>query len=143
MARDPRRWRSEAEGLLMACRLLFDHWERAERAYPAGYVALPALLLGGYAVEDYAKARLVELGISWEGKRGHDLPWLVAAAGVSLDESDTALLFRLSEVVQWAGRYPAPLERQPAEWGRFASTTDLPVIERMCERLLNCADKPR
>src|SRR3954463_7576719 len=107
--RDPLMWRLEAKGLLSSCRVLFDYWNRAENPYPGGEVAFPALLLGGYAIEDYAKARLLELANSWKG-HGHDLPWLISMAGVSLDESETALVSKLREVVLWAGRYPAPFK---------------------------------
>lgn len=139
-AEEPRRWRSEAQHLRMACRVLRDHWLETPGAAASG-VALPALLLAGYAIEDYAKARLVEQGKMWSGERGHDLPWLVSEAGIELDESEALLVRRLKQIVTWAGRYPAPLKPRHYylplgdEWPRQASDKDFETIEMICERL--------
>jgi hypothetical protein len=64
---------------------LFEYWsvEVLDRPDPErrSQVAQPSLLLGGYAIENYAKARLVEMGKTWPQKRGHDLLWLIQEAG--------------------------------------------------------------
>jgi hypothetical protein len=70
LAKDPSRWEMEADGLRKACRILSEAW--LDKSVGAD-VVFPALLLGGYAIEDYAKARLLEQGKDWRG-HGHDLP---------------------------------------------------------------------
>jgi hypothetical protein len=88
-------------------------------------VALPALLLAGYAIENYAKARLVEQGRGWKD-HGHDLPWLVRQAGIELNEPEDLLVQRLKQIVVWAGRYPTPMKpeafrlRRGEEWPQRA-----------------------
>jgi hypothetical protein len=68
-----------------------------------------------------AKARLIELGKDgdyWtQGRRGHDLPWLVSEAGVAPDDADAFFLPRLQDVVTWSGRYPDPLRNARLERG--------------------------
>jgi hypothetical protein len=71
--------------------------------------AFPALLLAGYAIENYAKARLVEQGKDWK-RHGHDLSWLVKQAGIELNEPEKILVQRLKQIVVWAGRYPTPMK---------------------------------
>lgn len=127
----------EAYGLRRACRVLSEAW--LDKSQGAD-VVFPALLLGGYAIEDYAKARLLEHGKDWRGK-GHDLPWLVREAGVELEKADQVLLRRLKEVVTWAGRYPAPLRPEEFvlgrgdQWPRGAFESDFAAIDRICELL--------
>jgi hypothetical protein len=53
--------------------------------WSAGSIAFPAMMLAGYMIEDLAKARILELGEGWGRSRGHDLPWLVAKAGIDVD----------------------------------------------------------
>jgi hypothetical protein len=65
LARDPSRWEMEAYGLRRACRVLSEAW--LDKSQGAD-VVFPALLLGGYAIEDYAKARLLEHGKDWRAK---------------------------------------------------------------------------
>lgn len=146
-APEPRARRHEADALLLASRVLIDYWLAAERGAAsarAGGVALPAMLLAGYAVENYAKARIIEACEEWPRDKGHDLPWLVEAAGVELDPKETVLMQRLKLIVEWAGRYPRPLRpaafrlsAREGGWPRQVSDADLPRIERICERLKN------
>jgi hypothetical protein len=140
-AEEPRRWRLEAQGLQTASRVLRDYWLGAQPGEVSrGEVALPALLLAGYAIENYAKARLVEQGKDWKG-HGHDLPWLVKQAGIELNETEEILVQRLKQIVVWAGRYPTPIKPQEfhvprgEEWPQQAHDSDFEVIEDICERL--------
>jgi hypothetical protein len=145
LAKEPTPWRMEAYGLRTACRVLCETW--LDKSQSAD-VVFPALLLGGYAIEDYAKARLVEQGKDWL-RHGHDLPWLVREAGVEVEESDQVLLRRLKEVVTWAGRYPAPLRHEDFvlghgdEWPRGASDSDFVAIDRICELLADWSTAER
>jgi hypothetical protein len=133
-AEDPQRWRVEAHSLRSASRLLLAHW--LETPGSAGGVAFPAMMLAGYAIEDFAKARILELGETWDRTRGHDLPWLVAKAGIPIDWAEDELLRRLKQIVTWAGRYPTPLNLSDATpWPKQASDADFKRIDQIYERL--------
>jgi hypothetical protein len=132
----PVHWRAEAEGLLRAYRILASHW--LETHGPDGRVIWPALMLAGYAIENYAKARLLELGELDEarkGNRGHDLPWLVERARIEVNGVELDLLQRLEQFVRWSGRYPAPFRADAERSSQWATDRDFETIERLIERL--------
>jgi hypothetical protein len=148
-ARDATEWRLEARGHLAAALLLRDHWVAVPTADQPerDRVAFPAALLAGYAVELYAKARLIELGRGpddWK-RKGHDIPWLVKKTGLVLDADDQRLLEWSKKIVTWAGRYPNPKMSSRSVGERFprdVASEYFPRLESICKRLASPSAEP-
>ena len=104
-------------------------------AQPLNYV--PAFLLFGYALENLFKGIIVandptlisDAKLSSELK-SHDLSFLAEKAVVTLSNAERKNCDRLTAIVVWAGRYPAPT--QPNGY----STPDLPQITMPAELFL-------
>lgn len=123
VAEMPLTWRLTAESLLRAARALIPMMEADHRAmqdpaqrefeHPVDEVYM---LLAGFAIENLAKAMLVErdpASVTSGGKlnpafKNHRLVDLVHATGVTLTEDESYLAERLESFVVWAGRYPTP-----------------------------------
>jgi hypothetical protein len=105
-------------------------------AQPLNYV--PAYLLYGYALENLFKGIVVanntalisNTKLSSELTR-HDLSYLAEKADVSLSPGERKTCDRLTAIVVWAGRYPAPTKADgyPA--------AELPSITMPTEMFLN------
>jgi len=116
-----------------------------------------AEMLGGLGIEALAKAVRVakDPKLISDGKwplRGHDLLKLISSAGLDLDPSERSVLVQLKGFIEWAGRYPIPLDasrltlkvitREPpappaieVPEGTVMSTADRHVIDRVASRL--------
>lgn len=84
--------------------------------------SIPFMFLAGLGIECLLKAiRILQFQaagkpVTAKNKRGslalakelktHDLRGLAAAAGINLDAAEVTLLERLTDFVEWAGRYP-------------------------------------
>lgn len=121
----PAAWRLMAESLLRAARALVPLIEADRRAledpdqqefeHP---VAEVYMLLAGLAIENLAKAMLVEGSPTPVSKRGvlvrrllsHDLVRLLNQTGLTFTAQEIDLAERAFRCfVQWAGRYPLPI----------------------------------
>jgi hypothetical protein len=120
----PLTWRLMAESLLRAARALVPLIEADWRAsqdpdqeefeHP---VAEVYMLLAGLAIENLAKAMLVEGSPTPVTKKGvlvrrllsHDLVKLFDQTGLTFTADEIDLAERLQVFVQWAGRYPLPV----------------------------------
>jgi hypothetical protein len=112
-----------------------------------------AMMLGGFALENLAKALIVaqrpEL-VQQGGQLGrplgtHDLERLLGEAAVSLTDDERRTVVRAAQFVLWAGRYPTPkhaVAMRPTrdergdlvETGRVTSI-ELDTIDELYERL--------
>jgi hypothetical protein len=118
-------WVLEADSLTRAFQLLVEA-ARADvqnERLEADVFRVP-YLLGGLAIENLLKARIISRGqaAAKEGKLvldTHDLPKLAAKGGVQLGGEEVVLMQRLQQFVQWGGRYPMPRvvdEMRPREF---------------------------
>jgi hypothetical protein len=106
---------------------------------PLNYV--PAFLLFGFALENLFKGILVKndptliSGTRLNGElNSHDLSILAKNAKVSLSASERKTCERLTAVVVWAGRYPAPTK--PDTYNKLG----LPQITTPAELFLNAEE---
>jgi len=152
----PRTWEIKAAELEYAAEVL---WKRQVNDFPlqlSAKVAPPvsigvALMLYGLAIENLAKAVIVAGGSPLD-KKGrisfnvHKLAELVSKAKIRVTHKDKIFLQKLTEFVEWAGRYPVPLsfqKMQPFRWsdGSFApahgsmSGSDIEHARRIIQRL--------
>ena len=163
LGRFPEAWREHAHALLDVATML---WTQIENARGQGRDAHGDLLLrfgpiaemlGGLGIEALAKAVRVakDPKLISDGKwplRGHDLVKLISSAGLELDPSEKGVLVQLKGFIEWAGRYPIPLDasrltpkvitREPPAppaielpEGTLMSTEDRHVIDRVARRL--------
>ena len=121
----PDAWRMTADSLMRAAGTLVPLVEADTRAAldPSQNtfedpVAPVFMLLAGLAIENLAKAKLVE-GRSSPATVGdalapdlksHDLVDLLHRAGLTLSDDESYLAERLQAFVEWAGRYPIPVK---------------------------------
>jgi hypothetical protein len=120
----PVTWRLMAESLLRAARALVPlieaDWRAAQDPDQQEFehpVAEVYMLLAGLAIENLAKAMLVEGSPTPVTKRGvlvrrllsHDLMRLLDQTGLTFTAEEIDLAERLQVFVQWAGRYPVPV----------------------------------
>jgi len=109
------------------------------------------MLTAGYAVENFLKAvrvkRLVLSGrpVNFGGEpdglpTSHTSYATVAKAELdTLTEADQELLGRLSLFVDWAGRYPVPIQPAPLSEvnGRSTKAEDYRAVQDVCQRAID------
>lgn len=122
---DPEKWELMADAHLIASRKLMDQYVSIDHtaykslyeAPEACYLIMPALLLRGYAIEALLKAiwlwnggKLIEDGRLVNEFANHDLAQMAGKVGnkvgFNLNDTQIALLERLSHIVRTSGRYP-------------------------------------
>jgi hypothetical protein len=90
------------------------------------------MMLAGFAIENLCKGRLAGR-LTWKERKkvkagelpkcldGHKILKLVRRTGMTLSECERDLLARITEVISWRGRYPAPLSHDGIvpfpQWG--------------------------
>jgi len=90
------------------------------------------MMLAGFAIENLCKGHLAGR-LTWKERKkvkagelpkcldGHKIPKLVRRTGMMLSEFERDLLARITEVISWRGRYPAPLSHDGIvpfpQWG--------------------------
>jgi len=159
----PRTWELKAAELEYAAEVL---WNQQLTDFPlqlSAKVAPPAsigvaLMLYGLAIENLAKAVIVASGSPLDNKgrisfKVHKLAELVRQARLRMTMKDEFFLHRLTEFVEWAGRYPVPLsfqKMQPFRWpdGSFGpayssmSGSDIEHARKIIQRLAKKLPKP-
>jgi hypothetical protein len=90
------------------------------------------MMLAGFAIENLCKGHLAGCLTSKERKKvkagdlpkrldGHKILKLVKRTGMTLSELERDLLARITQVISWRGRYPAPLSHDGIvpfpQWG--------------------------
>lgn len=108
----------------------------------------PFLMLCGLGLENLLKALLVqrefkrnngsaEVGdpaVLPRNLDGHNLVSLAERAGFMCADSERALLTRLSECIQWSGRYPVPKKAGPfPQWA--VGTSEMADVEALATRV--------
>ena len=132
---NPAAWQVSAKDLLdgaMAVKAKVQPFAFVNAMHPLARVeamllgmALECLLKGMYIKrhrvwEDTTKAHaLVEDG-AYVGPRGHNLPKLADAAGVTLSQSERSILTRLTDFIKYAGRYPISMRVEENETSQNA-----------------------
>jgi hypothetical protein len=162
--KNPETWRVAGRRLLKGAELIWQPLNESLQGFkntkgsrtPAQTLAFSQLsdhfgaffVLAGLAVENHLKARLIERQIA-DGKvlrsgmdvvgafpgKQHDLVLLAEWAKVPLTANTRALLERLSAFVQWAGRYPIPMQEARASFERTTRENDLEDIQRFIDSL--------
>lgn len=160
VAEMPLTWRLTADELLRASRALLPLIEADNRAMndPSQQAFEPSvvpvyMMLAGFAIENLAKAMIIEGGSFSPTEReglvkeltSHDLLGLLDDAGVALTEDETYLVERLETFLRWAGRYPIPLTVEASlprthprgGWGPLTNftSTDVDAIEALVARV--------
>ncbi|MDF0650733.1 MAG: hypothetical protein P0121_04575 [Nitrospira sp.] len=125
----PRTWELKAAELEYAAEVLWlrqmnDFPLQLSRAKAPPASISVALMLYGLAIENLLKAIIVATGSPLD-KNGrisfkmHKLSELARSAGIRVAQKDEFFLNKLTEFVEWAGRYPVPLsfqKMQPFRW---------------------------
>lgn len=122
-------WVDKAEEMLISSTILekayrsgLDELKNSESSvYPNECRILPIIIyLRALALELYFKATILKNGkelVSDErfiGKANHNLPTLAQEANVNLNSSESALLSKLTDTINFWGRYPIP--RKKVSW---------------------------
>ena len=147
----PRGWASRAWILRVSAEALEQLWRRDQDRLSQGgtlsdcpYVltCLTASMLNGMALECLAKAiiahqhpRSASDFLKAIRRHGHRLASLLECAGVTLSDEERELAERLTTLVEWMGRYPAPLRPGGMRVGLPARLEDLPLIAAMYSRV--------
>lgn len=155
LAADHAKWKAVASHLFGAAELL---WPAIDAGFRASAVAEgtaagdglryrgPFYLLAGLAVENFAKAILIQRkqlrnepitnGDFFRlGGSDHDLVRLAHEAGLDLSEGEESLLLELSRFVRWRGRYPVPKRKPDVREDTITGTTDLRRLKAFFARL--------
>lgn len=159
----PRTWELKAAELEYAAEVL---WKRQLGDFPLRLSAQGAppvsigvaLMLYGLAIENLAKAVTVAADSPLDSKgrvsfKSHKLAALVTSAKIRVSPKDELFLNKLTEFVEWAGRYPVPLtfqKMQPFKWpdGSFGpahgsmSGNDVEHARKIIQRLAKQLPKP-
>lgn len=132
---DSGRWFTRARGHVLAAeevepsvRQFWQRFHEAESGATQFALAtgptthLPYFMLMGFAAENYLKGLLVAANPklirqkAFKGKSdlvralgGHDLLRVAGKAGIEMDADETMLLYRLTDNIEWFGRYPYAL----------------------------------
>jgi hypothetical protein len=78
----------------------------------------PFVMNAGYSLEQIIKCLLTQQGLEIpEGGGGHDLPALSRSTKVKLTSHQLATLEEFTEIIVWAGRYPAPTKE--GRWNNY------------------------
>lgn len=128
-------WKSQADDLLHSAQIL--HNQSDNKTWDA------ELLLYGYAIELLLKCwylkqnkRIYVGGKFMLKARSHNLVQLAKELGYPLDPKFNNMLSRLSKFIQWAGRYPVPLDEKTglsAYWGSNDDQLLQALIESICQ----------
>jgi hypothetical protein len=99
-------------------------------------------MLNGMALECLAKAIIVHRHTGSASdflkairRRRHRLVPLLKHAGVTLSDEEREMAERLTTLVEWMGRYPAPLKPADMRVGLPARLEDLPLVAAMYSRV--------
>jgi hypothetical protein len=124
-----------------------QHHEQRVFGGPFLVHAAPFLMLAGFAVENGLKAMHVKKAQAGAttSKSGtiklsptlhtHNLRHLAATAGISLSVDDTALLDRLTEFLEWAGRYPVGATANGQAVVQVIWASDRDAIQQFIDRV--------
>ncbi len=159
----PRTWELKAAELDYAAEVLLNRQasdfplQLSKKAAPPVVIGV-ALMLYGLAIENLAKAIVVATGSPLDKKgriafKTHKLVDLVRNTKIRMTSKDEFLLNKLTEFVEWAGRYPVPLsfgKMQPFRWpdGSFGpahgsmSVGDIEHARKVIQRLAKKLSKP-
>jgi hypothetical protein len=118
---------------------------------------IPSLLLAGFGLEGLLKAvRIKQMKRAGQGttvvKKGrvllvgtlktHNLVSLARDAGFPTDQAETALLTRLTTIVEWAGRYPvAAAAEQLLNTPGMSAANDGRHVDALAHRLQDFCDR--
>jgi hypothetical protein len=159
----PRTWELKAAELEYAAEVLWNRQvsdfslQLSTKSAPPAVIGV-VLMLYGLAIETLAKAIIVatDSPLDRNGRisfNTHKLTELVRDTKIRMTPKDELFLNRLTEFVEWAGRYPVPLsfqKMQPFRWpdGSFGpahgSMTggDVEYARRVVQRLAKKLAKP-
>jgi hypothetical protein len=153
-------WRYVELGRIMSLdevpKILAGTWPRRKTPISGSLIrwSIPFMFLAGLGVECHLKAiRILQFQaagkpVAAKNKRGslalakelktHDLLGLAHAAGIALEPPEVTLLERLTDFVEWAGRYPVGVaaDQTPSDAGAyFASDRDavFAIVARLKE----------
>ena len=140
----PKAWAIRAQILRMSAGALEDLWRRDEERVKRGgkltecpYVlaCLTASMLNGMSLECLAKAIIAaqhrkgpDEFLKKIRRHRHRLVPLLEHAGVTPSDEERELAERLTTLIEWMGRYPAPLKADGMRVGVPARIEDLPLI---------------
>ena len=159
------RWVQTGNDMLIAALFLSNHYsgaiqelsEQKLAKFPLGYqVHAPMLYLKAKALENYLKALYIKQGkkvTNGNGKftyKTHNLIKLSKNVGLDLNNSQTALLTKLSNTITFWGTYPIPVNYvdwrpnvegikgiQPIyTWGESDNT----IFEKLLEKIVSTVD---
>ena len=156
---NPRAWQVSAQDLLdgaMAVKAKVQPFDNAMHslahveAMLLG-MALECLLKGIYIKRhrvwaDPTKEHALVKDGAYVGARGHDLPKLADAAGVTVSLSERSILDRLTDFIVYAGRYPVPSKVEGMEPVKtpdghtvargYISSAELEMAETLTNKLM-------
>lgn len=108
-----------------------------------------AVMLWGYGLENLAKSIIVckdpgvikeknrQVSTPWGKEHGHQLVWLMEAAGVILTNDQRELLNFMTKVTVWGGRYPIPFGNMEKElslsWNQEKHATLDTLVQSLTE----------
>ena len=160
MASDQKVWRSKAHDMRQSAELLIQYdaeifekvfKEKKPTRLPHFWVAGPARMLIGFALENLPKALLLknpahlqkvftkEGNLSW-GKDGHNLVKLSTEAGISWSDTQHRYLELWQMCSTWAGRYPIPTNENQLPRQRRGMPTREALKKRSIKRLEKAID---
>lgn len=141
-------------------KIIAGTWPRRKRPVGGSLVrwSIPFMFLAGLGVECMLKAiRILQFQsagtpLATKNKRGslalarelktHDLLGLAEAAGIALDPQEVTLLERLTDFVEWAGRYPVGVAADQTSKGAGAyHPTDREAVFTLVARLKLIGDE--
>lgn len=153
---DPYLWMEKAKEVRRAAEVLWkcflDEISKFTKGdtVPEPFFGQTVMMLYGLVVENLLKAVLVKKGVALTKSgqfalRSHNLQQLTCDAGLRISAAEAELLERLQLFVEWAGRYPIPLQeenlypRQMVDGGGGAlhgiSTADRGKVVKLVERI--------
>jgi len=160
MASDQKVWLSKANDMRQSATLLFQYdaevfikvfKEKEPTRLPAFWVAGPARMLMGFALENILKALLLKNpdrlqkvfskdgNLSWD-KDGHNLIKLSSEAGISWSDTQHRYLELWQMCSTWAGRYPIPTNENQLPRQREEVPTREALEKRSSKRLEKAID---
>jgi hypothetical protein len=150
----PKAWAVRAWILRLSANALEELWQQDQDRLTRGsptlavtdcpyvFACMTASMLNGMALECLAKAIIAGQHRASPRefrerirRHRHQLVPLLQEAGIALSDEERELAERLTTLVEWMGRYPAPMRPQDMRVGLPARIEDIPLVSAMYSRI--------
>jgi len=157
-AKEPEIWKSEAIGLWLSAKVLYDQQSNCllqdDKTYPFFFGWRVIRMLIGFCLENLIKAYLIvhhRKDVEWFkkegtlkiGPKGHDLLGLFEEANFNLNEKEIHFIGLFAMCALWAGRYPVAANEHSMPRKREPMPSSKDLLDRSIEMRQKYKNDPR